>query len=274
MNTPSISIITISYNISETIEATCKSIATQTTKNFEWIVIDGGSTDGTLEILNKYKKLMSVLISEKDRGVYDAMNKGIKKATGDYLLFMNGGDSYTNSNVLEKITKAIGKDDVYYGDYNVLNSDGTVVISRYPEKIDKYYLLDHCLGHQATAIRKELFSKYGLYDTQYRISADYEKWLHFLSNGVTFKKMDITVSNFRNYGGLSSSRKSDALRRSENWKILNKYFTNQEIQDFAQDRIMRLENELIDIKSTKFFKLWRKYCSIKELVFKPKLDGR
>ena len=91
-----ISIITVCYNIKDEIERTCESIISQTANNYEWIVVDGGSIDGTVDILNKYKDKMSVFISEKDTGIYNAMNKGIKRATGEWCIFMNGGDCFAS----------------------------------------------------------------------------------------------------------------------------------------------------------------------------------
>ena len=95
-----LSVITICYNIKDEIRRTCESIANQTNHDFEWIVVDGGSTDGTVEILNEYKKHIDVFISEPDKGIYNAMNKGIMQAHGEFLNFMNGGDTFADSNVV------------------------------------------------------------------------------------------------------------------------------------------------------------------------------
>ena len=102
---PVLSIITICYNIKDEIERTCKSIVNQTWQDFEWIVVDGGSIDGTVEVLKKYQDRMSVLISEPDNGLYNAMNKGIVHAKGEWLNFMNGGDEYAVTDALERVFK-------------------------------------------------------------------------------------------------------------------------------------------------------------------------
>ena len=117
MNNCKLSIITICYNIKDEIERTCKSIVGQTWQDFEWIVVDGGSTDGTLEVLKKYSDRIDILISEKDSGIYNAMNKGIKLANGEWLNFMNGGDNFASNDVLEKVFKNKNYEaDILYGD--------------------------------------------------------------------------------------------------------------------------------------------------------------
>ena len=148
MTQPLLSVITICYNEKQ-IERTCQSIVNQTWQDFEWIVVDGGSTDGTLDILNKYRNRINILISEPDEGIYDAQNKGIKLAHGQYLNFMNGGDAFYNSTVLEKVFK--DKDqtaDVLYGKYCTIDNQRLLVLM-HPKKFDSSYWLEHCLNHQS-----------------------------------------------------------------------------------------------------------------------------
>ena len=103
MDNPKISVVTVVYNSEALIENTVKSIINQSYSHIEYIVVDGGSTDGTIDILNRYKKNISTLISEPDHGIYDAMNKGIRLATGDFLVFINSGDKFSSHDILEKI---------------------------------------------------------------------------------------------------------------------------------------------------------------------------
>src|SRR5438105_14705 len=121
---PRISIITVVYNNVANIEVTILSILNQTYKNIEYIVIDGGSTDGTLDVIKKYKDKISFWVSEKDNGIYDAMNKGIKVATGEWINFINSGDSYFDNDVLEKIMEAeyfnATSIDVIYGNTQII----------------------------------------------------------------------------------------------------------------------------------------------------------
>ena len=124
-----LTIITVCFNIKDEIERTCQSIVNQTWQNFEWIVIDGGSTDGTVDILKKYSDRINILVSEPDKGIYNAMNKGIKLSHGEWLNFMNGGDRFTSNDVLKEVFS--GKEysaDVLYG--KKYNYDDKVLLTR------------------------------------------------------------------------------------------------------------------------------------------------
>ena len=132
----------------------------QSNQNFEWIVVDGKSTDGTLDILSKYQKRINILISEEDNGVYFAMNKGIKQAHGKYLLFMNGGDLFYNEKIVEMLLPYLEKEkaDVFYGDsYRLFENEKYCFIKTYPDKLTKSFFLTNTLAHQSSFIKKELF---------------------------------------------------------------------------------------------------------------------
>jgi len=120
---PKLTIITICYNIANQIERTLKSIENQTFQDFEWIVVDGASIDGTLEILQKYGSRINILISEKDKGIYDAMNKGILKSKGEYLLFLNGGDELNNIDSLKDSIKYLNQNfDLIVGNTTIIDN--------------------------------------------------------------------------------------------------------------------------------------------------------
>ena len=222
MTHPLLSIITICYNEKQ-IERTCKSIVEQTWQDFEWIVVDGGSTDGTLDILKKYKDRIDILISEPDKGIYNAQNKGIKLAHGQYLNFMNGGDAFYNSTVLEKIFKDKTQTaDVLYG--NCCLIDGIRKDwCNYIDKVDITYWLNHTLCHQASFIKKELFDKYGLYDESYKIAADKEKFICFFLKGHSFQHIPLTIALF-DLGGLST--KNEYKTQEECRYLRKKYFSH------------------------------------------------
>lgn len=251
-NNPKVSIVTVCYNEEKDIENTCKSVASQNYNSYEWIVIDGGSTDKTLETLDKYKSNISVLISEKDRGVYDAMNKGIKKAKGEYLLFLNGGDYLYKNNILKKVFhENFYKGDVLYGNCCVLRSDGRESILDFPKNINKYFFIDNCINHQSTFIKRNLFEKFGIYDESYRILADYEKWIYFINNRVIFKKIPFIISNFKGFDGLSTQEKTRMLNVHEREIIINKYFNKNELLVYKFHKYMRL----LVHKSLRFIKI-------------------
>jgi len=247
-NNHKISIITVCYNEVDEIEKTCASVVAQIYDNIEWIVVDGGSNDGTIKIFKKYEKYIHKFISEKDDGVYDAMNKGIKMATGEFLLFLNGGDYLFSNGILSNIFRNTRyKSDILYGDCCIVHKDGKKQLSNFPKNINKYYFLNVCINHQSTFIRRDLFEKHGLYDTDYKILADYEKWLFFCQKQVVFEKIPKIVSNFKFFDGLSSQKKSNRLKLEERTRIENKYFNFLEII---------------------FIKIIKKYCL--ELILKIK----
>ncbi len=222
--TPLISVITVCYNIKDEIERTCQSIISQTAHNFEWIVIDGGSTDGTVEILNKYKDKITLFISEKDSGIYNAMNKGIKKASGDWLLFLNGGDCFAGTDIIEKFIALNGVyqyADIIYGDVNLINLDGTKKIKKYAYPLTKAYFFSSTLNHQSVFIKRDLFEKYGLYNEDYKIISDWEKWIVFIINNCKFMKWEYVISDF--YTGGISSKKLSLLNQEIN-DVNQKYF--------------------------------------------------
>lgn len=236
-SSPYLSIITICFNEKD-IEDTCESIVKQTFQSFEWVVVDGGSDSQTLKVLNNYKKRINVLISEKDDGRYDAMNKGIRNSTGKYLLFLNGGDSLFNEKTLANIFQFA----VPYGKHNIFNSAfntdilyGEVVTKEtgllpHPawktgeQSHDVSFFAGSSLPHQATFIKKELFSKYGFYNLDYQYAGDYEWFMRvILKEGVTSQYLPTIVSIY-NFDGVSSqSIGADAPHIIEIQKAYAKY---------------------------------------------------
>jgi glycosyltransferase involved in cell wall biosynthesis len=195
-----VSIITINYNNAKGLETTLESVCNQKNKDYELIIIDGKSTDHSLSIIDKYQSIITYSCSEKDDGVYDAMNKGIKKASGNFLIFMNSGDSFYDNDTLTTFSdlKILhSKFDIIYGDVNAVDMTMHKKIMQ-SKKLNLFYFIDHTLNHQATFIKRELFEKYGLYSLEYKISSDYEFFLKaFLDNDTRFIHHDFTVCNFQ-----------------------------------------------------------------------------
>mgnify|MGYP001019914496 CR=1 FL=1 len=169
-----VSIITVCKNAENTIERTIKSVISQTYKDIEYIIIDGKSSDNTVNIINKYIDKTGCFISEPDSGIYEAMNKGVKQASGEYCLFLNSDDYLYNDRVLEHIFYQKPEADIIYGDVFYDYGNGKLELKKEPDKISFYYLYNGGICHQSQFIKKELFIKYGLYDESYRLSADYE----------------------------------------------------------------------------------------------------
>ena len=177
-----ISIITISFNSSQTIEKTLNSVASQSFKNIEYIIVDGGSKDNTLEICNSFSHV-SKIISEPDKGVYDAFNKGLKLATGDIIGFLNADDVFFNENSVQEIAKAFSenKTDIVYGNLDYINENGKVIrnwISRPYEigLIKKAWMP----AHPTFYCKKEVYDLLGGYNDSFKIGGDFELCLRFL----------------------------------------------------------------------------------------------
>ncbi|TYP00049.1 glycosyltransferase involved in cell wall biosynthesis [Geothermobacter ehrlichii] len=231
------SIITVSLNEEESIRRTCESICSQEFDDYEWIVIDGGSTDRTLDILNEYGHKISHMSSEPDDGIYDAMNKGVERASGDYLVFMNAGDSFYDTRALGLVSEAPEKD-ILYGDFMCVAVDGRSFVKKFPDVLPKDFLVGNMLPHQASFFKRDLFARYGGYDTSYRIAGDYELFVRFLyANGASSWHVPHVVAVFGT-DGISSDRAYKKLRRIENHRVRKRYFP------WSLYGLKRIENEL------------------------------
>ena len=209
MTNLSISIITVSHNSISTIPATIKSALAQTYPNIEYIIIDGSSTDGTIELINSYGKSISKFVSEPDKGIYDAINKGIKLATGDIIGILNSDDFFYDNNVIERVAVAFEENeiDAVFGDVQFVDPEKTSKIIRYyssknfnPAKF-KFGFMP---AHPSFYVKRELFEKLGYYKTDYKIAADYELLIRFLYvNQIKYKYIEMPFVSMRT-GGVSN----------------------------------------------------------------------
>lgn len=219
-----ISVITVCYNSSATIEKTFQSVASQTYDDIEYIVIDGGSSDCTPEIIKKYNHVITSWVSEKDQGLYDAMNKGIRKATGEYIGILNSDDTFYDIHTLENIAGFLQQEKVDASIGNIVQHNGGRVIRTYSSQ--KWCPKDLKVGfmppHPSIFFKKELFDKLGYYSLDFDIGADYELITrYFLKHNISFGYSNITTTSML-MGGLSSSGlKSYLLLSKENGKALN-----------------------------------------------------
>lgn len=227
---PALSIITISLNEADSIESTLKSVADQTFDDIEYIVIDGGSTDGTLEIIRNYRESISKFITEPDKGIYDAQNKGIRESAGDYLLFLNAGDMLNGSNIIAEVFDKDPNADIVFGDLLILMDNGILFKKYVPEKVTSAYIFNDAFPmHPASLIKRSLFEKTGLYDESYFIAADYDFFLKAMKEfKCSMQKVDIPISIF-NTAGVSQSRKMRRLSMEERREIQKKYFSDKTI---------------------------------------------
>lgn len=208
-----ISIITVVYNEVKTIARTIESVLSQSYNNVEYIIIDGGSTDGTLNVISKYRNKLAYFVSEQDDGIYDAMNKGIRKATGDIIGILNADDWYepealgTIANVFQDCEA-----DVVYGQLQIIYNDGTKKLFERPG-LETFYT-QMAVPHPATFLRRSVYEKYGLFDTSFRIAADYELMLRLYTGGAKFEAVKYIVTNF-SADGISSTNYFDLALEKE-----------------------------------------------------------
>lgn len=223
---PLISIITVCFNERAHIEKTILSVLRQTLPGIEFIVIDGGSTDGSREIIEQYRDRISNYISEKDNGIYDGMNKGLARATGEYVLFLNGGDVLNADDVLEKVFAAEANADAYYGETFFTEEDGTIIGTRSQvsnQQLPGYLSwksLRHgmVVSHQAFIVKRTLAPAY---DLQYRICADIDWMIHCLKKCNEVVNTKLFISQFRT-GGTSAQQRKKAWK--ERYAILKKHY--------------------------------------------------
>ena len=198
---PLITIVTVSFNAISTIEQTISSVINQTYPNIEYIIIDGGSTDGTVDIIKKYTDKISYWVSEPDKGIYDAMNKGIHLAKGKWINFMNSGDTLYDNMVIEKvIDKANLDSDIIYGNTNILLSHGEYIIK--PQTISSKNYMP--FGHQAVFSNTKLMKKYA-FDINFKICADKKFFYTAYKNNAKFEYIDINISNYEAEDGVSAN---------------------------------------------------------------------
>lgn len=198
---PKISVITVSYNAAETIETTILSVIRQTYENIEYIIIDGGSTDGTVDIIKKYQDKLAYWVSEPDKGIYDAMNKGIGYAQGDYIGIINSDDWYEIEAVQCLVEQIEGDSDVIHG--NIICEKAVPQLIKPPHNLSS--LKNHMtIFHPSVFVKRDVYLKYGTFDTKYRIAADWDLMLRFFENKCKFQYCDVTIAHFR-MDGISSN---------------------------------------------------------------------
>jgi glycosyltransferase involved in cell wall biosynthesis len=229
-----ISIITVCKNVEESIEKTIHSVINQTYADIEYIIIDGVSNDKTLEIIEKYKNKIAVFISEKDSGIYNAMNKGIEHSTGDILYFLNANDYLFDKNVIADIVEKFNKTkdaSIVYGALATINEDNTLYTESKVEDIDKIFFMNgNCICHQCIFYKRILFSELGLYDESYKITADYDFNVKALvKNKFKYSTIDRTIVKFT-LGGYSTSEKYRKTLLEERDKVIKRYFSTFEIK--------------------------------------------
>jgi glycosyltransferase involved in cell wall biosynthesis len=220
---PKVSFITVVFNNRDNLEKTISAVRKQKYTNTEIIIIDGGSTDGTLEVIEKYKDVIAYSVSEKDNGIYDAMNKGLRAAAGDYVWFMNSGDVPCDDDTLTDVFKTVKDADVYYGDTEMVDEEGKSYGNRTlkvpPKELNWKKMIDGMVvSHQSMIVKRGIC---GEYDISYRFVADIDWAIKLLKKSNKVVNTNLTLSKFL-IGGYSRQYTIKSLK--ERFGMLCKHF--------------------------------------------------
>ena len=224
------SIITINFNNCDGLRRTIESVVNQTNADYEYIVIDGGSTDGSVDVIQKYSDRISYWVSEKDDGIYNAMNKGVRHAHGDYCLFLNSGDSFYDKHVLNKNLLSDNKSDIVVGRL-VSDSDGMELFSPPSDDISMYYFYTSTLPHQASFIKTKLLKQYP-YDESLKIVSDWKFFVEtIIFHHCKVGFIDVPIAKF-DMTGISTSNASKTW--DEKMKVLRQMFPDRVLEDYKR----------------------------------------
>lgn len=260
-----LSIITVNLNNAAGLSKTIESVASQIFTNYEHIIIDGGSTDGSVDIIKDYEQKYNGVpghlywVSEPDKGIYNAMNKGIKVARGEYCLFLNSGDTLLNKSVLEDTFKTNPKEEIVYCNLKLSHQ-----IVTFPEKLTYLNFFNGSLGHPSTFIKKELFYRVGFYNEENKVVSDWEFFLKaIIRHHCSYKHINITLSFFDS-NGISSCSSFDSIKTQERKKVLHSIYPelyedySYLVQIIRELEIYRNSKIIQTIKVTQQSKLYKK----------------
>lgn len=236
-----LSIITINRNIAAGLEKTIQSVASQSFKDFEYVIVDGASTDGSVEMIKKYESQFAHLrwLSESDAGIYNAMNKGIRMASGDYIQILNSADALASDVVTEKMLAALeekGKPSILYGNMIKCFPNGRKVVDKCfaGQEITMLGMYTGTLNHDPVYIRRDLFEKYGYYDETLKIVSDWKWYLQAIILGEERPQyVDIDVTLF-DMTGISESDGSRAKIKEERKKVLEQLVPAPYLRDYER----------------------------------------
>ena len=218
-----VSIITVCFNSREYIRQTIESVLNQSYKNIEYIIIDGGSTDGTVAIVKEYERLFSgrlKWVSEKDNGIYDAMNKGIELATGDIIGILNSDDWYENS-AIEEVVKYAVEDEIIFGNSMLVSDTEKILSVPHKNYIDYTLTKGMPFCHQSAFIPKSIYNQIGKYDIKFNIVADYDFIYRCIEGNVRFVYIDSILANFR-LGGISDRKYLKSIVQNSKVRLRHK----------------------------------------------------
>jgi len=255
---PKLSIITINFNNAAGLKKTLKSVFAQSFKEYEYIIIDGGSTDGSKQLMEKYQKKFVYAVSEKDNGIYNAMNKGIGKAQGEYLLFLNSGDYLVNNEVLSSVLAQSESNDIIYG-ILVVDNKGHIYYKEYPEQLYFSFFLKDTIPQPSSMIKRSLFHSIGLFNENLRSTSDWEFFLNAICKyNVTYKYIPIPFTVF-NTDGISQQKENWHWIWKDKQDVLKKnypaFMSDYEMIADYELLIREYQQRLRNIENSRFWKL-------------------
>ena len=274
-----LSIITINWNNAEGLERTLKSVLVQTTREFEHIIVDGASTDGSVDVIKEYVKQVNgdcvdntstiqaqykvKWVSEKDKGIYEAMNKGIRMAKGEYLLFLNSGDALENAEVVENFYKADIKTDIATGIEKETN--GHLIYPKKEEELSYSFFYDDTLMHQSTFIRRDAFERFGMYNEGNRIVSDWEWFFNaIMKRDASYEPLDFVVALFDGEG-ISNSKRVLQSHNEEREGVRQRIMPRVR-RDYSElKRLERVEKEYEYLKNGKMGWIVRMLLKLKAI---------
>lgn len=265
-----LSIITINLNNKTGLQRTFESIITQHFSNLETIIIDGGSNDGSIDIIEKYSSHINKWISEKDNGIYDAMNKGIKMASGEYILFLNSGDYLYNEHALSNTFSENPTEDLLFCNVELKTSNGVQIL--HTEKDNFEFLISGYVVHQGVMFKKSLFEKIGFYNTKLTLAADYE----FIIKAIFIYKCSTKISDtvlvsYDGIHGLSSVTENKEALKNQRYTALESVFDKRIIntiknKDIKIHELMQYKALYIGLLESKSVRLVLKYITLKNKI--------
>lgn len=263
-----LSIITINYNNDIGLEKTLKSIHSQSYSGFEHVLIDGGSTDDSVDIIKSYQDKITYWVSEKDKGIYDAMNKGVLKANNEYVLFLNSGDEFVSSEALSRAMPFVFEKDLISFKINYVGETSIKVVTP-PKEMTFSYMYEKTLPNPSTFINKKMYNQVGFYDCSLKIASDWKFFvLALFKFNCSYKRGDVLLVNFY-LDGISSNK----VMPNEADKVLIENFPRY-IKDY--EKLIAFERQASTYAYKLFFKLqdyffFKKLCSLVYKLFFKKL---
>lgn len=268
-----LSVITINYNNGYGLKKTIDSVVNQSWKEFEYIVIDGGSSDDSSMIIKDNADKINYWVSEKDSGIYNAMNKGIRQAKGKYILFLNSGDCLMNENVFENVFMNFDSDIDFICGNLYFEQGGNKFIKEHPEQMTFSYLVSKMVYHPSTFIKRSLFEKYELYNEKNKIVSDWEFFFKALGlNGATYQKLNHTITNF-DMSGISSLQR-EMVREEKNriYRTYLPYVFSNENDEYIFEKFRETNKRFKSLKKIDKSPFFRKITTL-QLVFTAWLVG-